>query len=198
VDITSKPNDITMASILTAAWSLLLSRLLSTRDVTFGGVATGRSLDLPDVETIVGPCYQYVPIRVAFGTDWTARSLLQHVQEQYVGNLPFESLGLKEIIENCTDWPSGTDFDSLVHHQDIDFFDEMPFGDTTCGVDLSNPHGEGALDQWKIISFPKGGQMFLGIESSESLQDFANSRLHELADVVELLIGQPDRKLFEA
>jgi hypothetical protein len=34
--------------------------------------------------------------------------------------MPFESLGFREIIKQCTDWPDWTYFTTSVFHQNVD------------------------------------------------------------------------------
>jgi aryl carrier-like protein len=196
-NVTPKCGDATMATILTAAWAIVLSKLVSTRDVVFGGVSAGRSVDLPNVGKIIGPCYQYIPIRVKFDPAWTITDLLTFVQDQNINSMPFESLGFEDIVKNCTRWSTDTEFDSIVHYQNIEDFDEMPFGQTTCRVDIARPHTEDGA-QWKIVSFPKNGKMNIGILAGEALQGSALLRLNELVKVIDTFVEHPDWKPFSA
>ncbi len=56
--------DITTANLLTAAWALVVARRLRLPDVTFGSITSGRSIELANVDCIMGPCYQFTPVRV--------------------------------------------------------------------------------------------------------------------------------------
>ncbi|OCK75208.1 CoA-dependent acyltransferase [Lepidopterella palustris CBS 459.81] len=116
IDISARPKETTIATLLTAAWSVVLARFSSNRDVTFGQVAAGRSIDLPDCDKIMGKCDQHVPVRVKFKPGWTASDLLSFVQDQHVNSSRFESTGMREIIKHCVVWPPRTGFDSVVHH----------------------------------------------------------------------------------
>ncbi|RMZ76513.1 hypothetical protein DV738_g4888, partial [Chaetothyriales sp. CBS 135597] len=80
---TDKPVEITMGSLLAAAWALVLARRLHTSDVTFGSVTSGRLIDLPNIENVVGPCYQFAPVRVQFAPGWTVMDLLRHDFEDF-------------------------------------------------------------------------------------------------------------------
>ena len=50
-----RASGITMATLLKAAWSILVSRLSESLDVVYGVTQSGRDLDLPDIEMINGP-----------------------------------------------------------------------------------------------------------------------------------------------
>lgn len=185
VSISQAPADITTATLLTSAWALVLARRLKTADVTFGGVTMGRHIDLANVENVMGPCYQLTPIRVVFNADWTARDLLQFVQQQSAESAAYDFLGFEAIHRHCTEWESEPRFfDSIVHHQDWEDFDAMDFAGGSCRVDVRNPHGDAAWPM-KVVSFVKGRELHVGIVGSEV--EFVDGVLGELVEAVEEL-----------
>ncbi|KAK5051561.1 hypothetical protein LTR84_003213 [Exophiala bonariae] len=197
VDVSQRPKSITTASILTAAWALTLARRLQTRDVTFGTITTGRNLTLANMENIMGPCYQFTPVRVAFDLEWTALDLLQYVQSQVAGSTAYDYIGFEKIFKECTEWSSKHDFyDSLVHYQDFEDFDTMPFAGATCKVDILNPHGD-ASHPLKIASFVRDGETHVGIVGSDKQRDFIQAALDQLVAIVqELATGHGEQRLF--
>ncbi|KAJ5152013.1 AMP-dependent synthetase/ligase [Penicillium capsulatum] len=195
VDISQRPGDITTANLLTAAWALVLARRLRTRDVTFGSVTSGRVIDLQDIENVMGPCYQLMPVRVSFDSAWTAMDLLQFVQEQSAQSVLYDFLGFRTISEKCTHWDSSAQgFDSIVHHQDWEDFDTMPFSGETCNVDILNPHGD-AVYPLKAVTFVKKGVMHVGFVGSERDMEFVDATVVELAGAVEELAGHSPKPL---
>ncbi|KAE8385733.1 hypothetical protein BDV23DRAFT_187957 [Aspergillus alliaceus] len=190
VDI-SQPLDleeITTANLLTAAWALVLARRLQTHDVTFGSVTSGRNIDLANVEIVMGPCYQLTPIRVPFQSQWTAVDLLRFVQRQSAESAAHDFLGFEMISKQCTQWSAAAQsFGSLVHHQDWDDFDTMPFAGGNCKVDILNPDGDAAYPL-KVVSFVRGGQMHVGVVGSERDAAFVNAALDDLAATVQELV----------
>ncbi|OOQ85145.1 Nonribosomal peptide synthetase 4 [Penicillium brasilianum] len=176
--------DITTANLLTAAWALLLARRLKKSDVTFGGVTSGRMIELANVENVVGPCYQLTPIRVQFEAEWTASNLLQFVQKQSAESAAHDFLGFDKIAKQCTSWPLDTQsFDSIVHYQDFDDFDTMPFAEGSCRVEISNPHGD-APYPFKVVSFVRGGNVHVGAVGSERDSAVVVQILDDLATTV--------------
>ncbi|KOS38326.1 hypothetical protein ACN38_g10847 [Penicillium nordicum] len=181
--------DITTANVLTAAWALVLARRLGKPDVTFGTVTSGRMIDLANVENVVGPCYQLTPVRVKFESQWTAMDLLRFVQKQSAESAAHDFLGFDKISKQCAQWSSeARSFDSIVHHQDWDDFDDMPFAGSSCKVDISNPHGDAAYPL-KAVSFVRGGKMHVGFVGSARDEKFVDATLVELAAAVQEVSG---------
>lgn len=198
VGVSQSLEDITTANLLTAAWALVLARCVGNTDVTFGSVTSGRSIDLPNVENVMGPCYQLTPVRVPFQPQWTAIDLLQFVQRQSAESAAHDFLGFKRISQQCTQWSSSSSetqfFDSIVHHQDFEDFDTMPFAGRTPKVDILNPHGDAACPL-KAVSFVRGGELHVGVVGSERDTEFVASILAKLVVAVQELSGSHSEKL---
>ncbi|EUC31159.1 hypothetical protein COCCADRAFT_6918 [Bipolaris zeicola 26-R-13] len=108
--------DITSATIAKAAWASTLARIASKSDIVFGHVISGRNGSVQNIENIIGPCLNMVPVRVIYRPDWTVLDLLQNIQDQQISNMPYEALGFREITRNCTEWPDWTNFSSILQH----------------------------------------------------------------------------------
>ncbi|KAL2858790.1 hypothetical protein BJX68DRAFT_262327 [Aspergillus pseudodeflectus] len=117
--------NITVGTLVQAAWALALSRLSADSDVVFGLTINGRNASIPGVQDTVGPCLNMIPVRVAFGNKWSGLDLIRYLQDQLVATMPYEALGFREIIQRCTDWPCGTYFSTAVLHQNIDYEGHM-------------------------------------------------------------------------
>ncbi|EEH02753.1 nonribosomal peptide synthetase [Histoplasma capsulatum G186AR] len=196
-DISSRSKEITLATLPTAAWALCLARRLSLRDVTFGEVVSGRNIDFANCDTVVGPTWQYIPVRVKFKSGWTVVDLLNFVQHQHISSTPFEGIGLKEIVRKCTDWPETTEwFDSVVH-QDVEHVESLRFLSANSRMDTIYPHLE-PLREWKIQAFPKGDSLCIEIVTFESWRAEADSILNEMGDIISLLVTKPNSTLFRA
>ncbi|KAH8667321.1 hypothetical protein BGZ60DRAFT_564547 [Tricladium varicosporioides] len=115
---------ITFATVIKAAWSLTMAQLSSSSDIVFGHTVNGRNLPIDGIENIVGACLNIVPVRVNLQSDWKNIDLLNYVQTQHLNNLAFESMGYRDIIKKCTNWPKWTQYGSVVQHRG--FSDEDP------------------------------------------------------------------------
>ncbi|OJD11674.1 hypothetical protein AJ78_07599 [Emergomyces pasteurianus Ep9510] len=196
-DISSRSKETTLATLPSAAWALCLARRLSVRDVTFGEVVSGRNIDIPNCDVVMGPTWQYVPVRVKFKPGWTATDLLDFVQQQHISSTRFEGIGLAEIVQNCTDWPETVAwFDSVVH-QDVDHVENLGFLSANSRMDTIYPHLE-PLREWKIQAFRKGdGLLCIEIVTFESWRAEADSILNEMGDIISQLVTRPHSPLFQ-
>ncbi|KAF1365608.1 CoA-dependent acyltransferase [Lizonia empirigonia] len=107
--------NITTASVVKAAWAYTLARTACKSDIVFGHVISGRNSDV-GFANVVGPCLNTVLVRVVYRLDWSVLDLLSYIQEQQIANMPYESLGFREITRHCTDWPAWTTFSSVLQH----------------------------------------------------------------------------------
>lgn len=212
IDISSRPRETTVATLPTAAWALCLAKRLSLRDVTFGEVVSGRNIDFAHADSVTGPCWQYVPVRVQFDPSWTALDLLDHVQLQHIASSAHECMGLQEIIEKCTDWHSSgkvVDWYDTVVHQDVEHVESLALtgsaqggggglssSSTNTRMETLYVHEE-PLREWKIQAFVRGDQLTLEIVTVQSWAGFAERLLDDLIVAAEALIHQPHKTLFE-
>ena len=196
IDISARLKDITIATLPTAAWALCLARRLSSKDVVFGEVVSGRNLDFPNADSVMGPTWQYVPVRVKFEQGWKGLDLLDHVQYQHISSAQHECMGLSEIVRDCTDWPEDIDwFDSVVH-QDVYHVEELKFGGTDCRMETVYPHYE-PLREWKIQAFVKGDSLTLEVVTFRDWIGVAKELLDDLEGIMRQLIERPGEVLFE-
>ena len=154
--LTSK--DVTTATILKAAWALVLSQISGGNDVVFGGVISGRNAAVESVESIVAPCINIIPIRIRLESSWTALDLLRRIQNQQVAGMASESLGFRDIVQNCTDWPGWTYFATIVQHQNlVEDVNAMTLDRTK--YKLSTEGTPDTLSDLTLLSIPKGSDM---------------------------------------
>ncbi|KAL6810532.1 acetyl-CoA synthetase-like protein [Trichoderma camerunense] len=187
--VSKAPEGITTASVLTAAFALVIARRLHKSDVSFGGVTSGRNIDQMNTENVMGPCYQFAPIRVILKPGWSAMDLLRFVQNQTAESAAHDFVGFQKIAKQCAEWSSGANFfDSIVHHQDFEDFDHMPFANGSCRVDISNPHGDAAYPL-KAVSFLRQGRLNAGLVGNQADIAFIDSLLTELVNTVEELVN---------
>ncbi|GAB1316362.1 hypothetical protein MFIFM68171_06572 [Madurella fahalii] len=107
------------ATLVKAAWALVLAKMSGQRDIVFGNLVFGRNLPVSGIDDITGPCINIIPVRVKVDAMDSIHNLLALVQEQQMAAMPHESLGFRRLIKNCTDWPHWTRFSSVVQHQQL-------------------------------------------------------------------------------
>jgi len=127
---------ITIATLVKAAWATVLARLSHSSDVVFGYAVTGRNLAVEGIGDIVGDCNNAALARVRLDTISTVLALLQQVQDQSVSVMPYETVGQRQMVEKCTDWPRWTRYSSSVNHQNYAMAGANSFrlGEVNCRV----------------------------------------------------------------
>jgi amino acid adenylation domain-containing protein len=94
-------NGITMASICHAAWALVYSVYLRNFDVIYGATTSGRSVNVKNIDKIVGPVVNTCPVRFSVRSSDNILSHLQQVQLMLLSNLDHENFPLAQIQNNC-------------------------------------------------------------------------------------------------
>ncbi|KAL2812692.1 hypothetical protein BJX63DRAFT_432394 [Aspergillus granulosus] len=189
--------NITVGTLVQAAWALALSRLSADSDVVFGLTINGRNASIPGVQDTVGPCLNMIPVRVTFGNKWSGLDLIRYLQDQLVATMPYEALGFREIIQRCTDWPCSTYFSTTVLHQNVDYEGHM---------DLDNQQyrvgGAGVIDNladFTLVSRSVAAtqvNLSLGYSSKGPITEaFASRVLQLVCDAMITLTSSPTAQL---
>nr|POF18032.1 nonribosomal peptide synthetase dtxs1 [Quercus suber] len=107
-------SSITMATILRAAWAIVLARYNdNTDDITFGAAVAGRQAPVNGIESMVGPVISTVPVRVKLPRQQPVAQFLRDVQAQGAEMIPFEQMGLQNIAKLGSDAREACAFSTL-------------------------------------------------------------------------------------
>ncbi|MFI5567669.1 amino acid adenylation domain-containing protein, partial [Streptomyces sp. NPDC051740] len=88
---------VTLNSLTTAAWSLVLSRLLGRTDVVFGTTVAGRPAELGGVEDMAGLFINTLPLRVRLDPAEPLGSLAARIQQERAALLEHQHIGLADF-----------------------------------------------------------------------------------------------------
>ncbi|HEY9315941.1 amino acid adenylation domain-containing protein [Williamsia sp.] len=103
--------DVTLNTVLQAAWAMVLAGKTGRRDVLFGSTVAGRPAELSGVDTMVGLFINTVPVRVRLDPQESVATLLSRLQDEQAAMLDHQHLALSEIM---TAAGGGNLFDSLL------------------------------------------------------------------------------------
>lgn len=198
IDVPSSAlQNITIATVMQAAWAMTLAKLCADSDVVFGLTINGRNAAVPGVENTVGPCVNVIPVRVKFEEEWTGLDLFRYLQDQQVANMPYESLGFRDIIRHCTDWPDSTFFTTSVFHQNVDYEGQMQLDNNMYRIG-----GAGVLDSLSDLTVASkqssSGKLDITLgysPKSAILPSFATSAFDMLCETIERLTANPNAAL---
>ncbi|WP_406816722.1 amino acid adenylation domain-containing protein [Mycobacterium sp. M23085] len=97
LDQLARAHRTTMNTVLRAGWAQLLMSLTGQRDIVFGAAVSGRSADVPGLESMVGLLINTVPVRAQATADTTIADLLGQLHNAYQRTLDHEHLALTDI-----------------------------------------------------------------------------------------------------
>lgn len=106
--------DITIPTLIRAAWAITLGAYTGTEDVIFGETLSGRNIDLPGVMEMPGPTFTTVPTRVRLSRDIPVVQLLRNIQALTSRLAPHQHLGLQHIKKLNQDCAGACDFQNLL------------------------------------------------------------------------------------
>ncbi|KAH8902239.1 hypothetical protein BR93DRAFT_904372, partial [Coniochaeta sp. PMI_546] len=109
-----KDTSITKATVLRAAWALVLGRYCDTDDVTFGTAVSGRQAPVPGVARMPGLVVATVPARIQINRNKAVADFLRDVQTQASEMVAYEQYGLQNISKLSADAKDACDFASLL------------------------------------------------------------------------------------
>lgn len=101
----SRAHRLTISTMVQGAWALLLHRYTGAEDVVFGVTSSGRPVDLPGAEEMIGPFVTTTPLRTRLGAEPVATWLTALQREQSLA-LEHEHTPLPDI-HAATEVPRG-------------------------------------------------------------------------------------------
>ncbi|KAF4155893.1 hypothetical protein CNMCM6069_007405 [Aspergillus lentulus] len=196
---------LTMATYLKAAWALVLAAQTHTHDLVFAQLVSGRNLPVPDIDRIVGPCINYIPVRVTLQPTWTCSELLRNVQAQHIRTMAHDAVDFDELVARSTAWPAGTEIGTGVHFLHGDrFWDEVRAVD---GVECRSQHIDFKLLQTYPMLTCTGspdaeeatGRSVLGVALTSAVfgQEVADRVFEVFLGMLDYLTTTPERLVAE-
>lgn len=191
------PVGLTVGHLISSAWAVVLSQISGVDDVVYGFVVAGRNSNIRGITEMLAPCVNFVPVRAHTSQTKTSAQLLSSLQEQFTSMGESDSMGLSDIVQNCTNWPAGTLFESIVQHQNVEEQPQFKFA----GQDTQLEWFENSFavpDQLWVISHPKGEKLAVTIagntgmmtdKSAQTLLDMVCDTIVRLSNDLETSVG---------
>ncbi len=95
----ARQHQLTLTTIIAGAWALLLSHYSGEADVVFGTAVSGRSADLPGIDSMVGLFINTLPVRVHVPHDAELIPWLTELQAQQSEARQYEHTPLAQILK---------------------------------------------------------------------------------------------------
>lgn len=111
---TARAHGLTLHDVVQGAWAIVLSAYTGEEEVIFGSVISGRSVDLPGVDSMVGVLVNSIPVRTAVQSARSLPEWLRDLQREQRHARQHVTLPLSEIQRRCG-LPTGASlFESIV------------------------------------------------------------------------------------
>ncbi|WP_442815404.1 amino acid adenylation domain-containing protein [Streptomyces sp. NBC_01324] len=107
----ARTHGLTLSTVMHGAWALLLGALTGSDDIVFGTTVSGRTTEVPGLNSAVGLFINTVPARVVLRPEESLTALLRRVQDEHTALLDHQHLGLADIQRIAG---GGELFDTLV------------------------------------------------------------------------------------
>ncbi|MBS0181971.1 MAG: amino acid adenylation domain-containing protein [Nitrospira sp.] len=186
---------VTINTLVQGAWALLLSRYSGEEEVLFGTTVSGRSADVPGIETMLGLFINTLPLRVTVSPDAVLQDWLRGLLQQNAELRQYEHTSLAQI-QNWSQLPRGNRlFDSLL------VFDNHPTDETLddggAGLTAQDVHLEGQTNYPLTVNVVPGESLcFLLSYQKKRFSPELVGRIAEHLDVVlAQLVAQPETRL---
>ncbi|ESZ91233.1 non-ribosomal peptide synthetase [Sclerotinia borealis F-4128] len=168
----------TSTTLVRAALAILISKYSNTEDIVFGTVLSGRDAAIDGIDTMIGPTFSTVPIRIQINGQHSIEEFLEQIQKQSLNMMPYEGFGLQNISKLARDTEVACGFQTLLITQPPD--DALDLGDIKVTYDEFSDAGTYPLTI--DCKFESGTAIF---------QAFFDSSVLESASV-ELFLSQLD------
>ncbi|WP_414148537.1 amino acid adenylation domain-containing protein [Erwinia sp. BNK-24-b] len=137
---------VSVGTLLMAGWAVLLGHYARRDDVTFGVTLSGRAIELPGVDNIVGLLINTLPLRLRPEPQRKLADWLAEVQEAQFALQRYSYSALSDI-QTCSGVPQGTSlFESLL------IIDNFPVGDLRLSEQL--PFEMSGIDMYERTHYP--------------------------------------------
>jgi amino acid adenylation domain-containing protein len=193
----ARRHQLTLNTLVQAAWAILLLRYSGETDVVFGVTVSGRTGAITGVESIVGLFINTLPMRVTLSSSDTVLAILKQIHKQQVEISTYEYTPLVQI-QQMTDVPPGLPlFESIV------VFENYP-------VDSTLQQNEKKLHISDVRTFERNNYPLtliaqpgvqLSLRFIYDTQRFDSAAIARMADhfqtLLEGIITNPDQQLSE-
>jgi amino acid adenylation domain-containing protein len=88
---------VTLLPVLQATWAKILHFYCGEEDLCFGNVVSGRTLPEAELDRLVGPCFNTIPVRVEFDFKKSSAELIKQLHVFNIASLEYQLTPLRRI-----------------------------------------------------------------------------------------------------
>lgn len=95
--VLAESNNVTLANILLATWSLILRSYTNSTDVCYGYLTSGRNVPIDNIENAVGAFINMLVSRIKIAPTDSLMDLIQKVQNDFIESIPHQHCSLAQF-----------------------------------------------------------------------------------------------------
>ncbi|KAI0849187.1 acetyl-CoA synthetase-like protein [Daldinia vernicosa] len=88
---------VSLLPLCQTAWAITLSLLQGNRDICFGNVVSGRSIAMDQIDTLVAPCFNTIPVRINISNFKFPSQVMNKFQRLNIEMMPYQFTSLRHI-----------------------------------------------------------------------------------------------------
>ncbi|RYP76821.1 hypothetical protein DL771_001557 [Monosporascus sp. 5C6A] len=185
-------------TILSGAWSIVLSNLSGSDDVVFGQLVEGESLRLPgghSVADVVGPWGNIIAVRTKVpGISIPPYEYLRCIQNQHAASMTYAHMQFTNVVRDCTSWPAWTNFSTVIQHAEQhgrDTLKGFALGNAACKVScLESNFQNSDIFVRSTMTGPANVNVSLTFCEERVRQSIADEALEMLCSTIKLLTSE--------
>lgn len=185
---------LTMATIVRAAWAILLASYCDSGDVCFGTIVSGRNAPVTGIENMPGPMVTTVPVRVKLDRTKRISKFLREIQAQANENIAYEQYGMQNIIKLSTSAREACDFTSLLAVQPMQtMFSSIKGEDILQAVDATKFDMDDAMSgyfNYPLVLQAHVGDDSIKLVSTYHVEQISEQRIEAMAKHIEHIARQ--------
>lgn len=193
----AKQHQLTLNTIVQGAWALLLSRYSGEDEVVYGVTVSGRPVDLPAAESMVGIFINTLPLRVKLDAQMFLLPWLEQLQRQLLEIRQYEYTPLVEI-QGWSEIPRGLPlFESILVFENYPV--DRALSDWQKNLEIETLYAVDHTNYPLTISVIPGSQLEIRIAGDRSRFDTATITriLGHFQTLLEGMAANPELRLYE-
>jgi amino acid adenylation domain-containing protein len=111
------PESLTLSSLISTVFAMVIADLTSCQDTVFGQMMTGRNVPLVGADSMMGACINLVPVRVTVEQGRNFSELAHALQAQKITSTRFEACPFSRVTPHLEHIREDTEIKWIIYHQ---------------------------------------------------------------------------------
>jgi non-ribosomal peptide synthetase component F len=193
----AKQHKVTLSSLFTSAWGLLLQKYNALEDIIFDTTVSGRSAKIKGIENMVGMFINTLPLRVQVYSDEKMSDFLKRLYTASKQREEYENTSLAIINEYLEAYPRETLFDSVLILENYPLDKQLMQEKGKLSVDSFSISGMTHHDLTLIITIFENIEVNVTFNKDLFDEATADQLFGHFSTIIEAMVRNPHKKVSE-